>query len=133
MCGYIVVYERKELWDYMPTTRDQYSRLSSEPFHHIKSLGTPRTAYRGRCAADYRPRRIPVVSSREASSHIGQHVVWTIPFYGTVALSTGGEPSAHLVRNKANLLINHVLEHILGLVALSETWLSADANDKKTC
>ena len=46
--------------------------------------------------------------------------------------ATLGLANAHSVRNKADLLTDHVLEHNLDLVALFETWLSADANDKKT-
>ena len=140
MCGYTVVYDTKKLWDYKPTTRDQYSRLSPELFHHIKTLGILRRAHQGRCAADYRPRHIPVVSSRGgivSYSPAGQLNASLLP---TVALSTGSKPrcatlglaNAHSVRNKTDLLIYHVLEHNLDLVALSETWLSADNNDKKT-
>ena len=136
MCGYTVVYDRKELWDYKPTTRDhQYSRLSPELFHHTKTLGILRRAHRGRCA-DYRSRRISVVSSRGGIVSYRPAGRLNASLLRTVALSTGGEPrcatlglaNAHSVRNKADLLTDHVLEHNLDLVALSETWLSADAN-----
>ena len=140
MCGYTVLYDKKELWDYKLTTCDQYSRFSPELFHHIKSLGILRRAHRGRCAADYRPRRIPVVSSRGGVISYGPAGRLNASLLRTVALSTGGEPrcatlglaNAQSVRNKADLLTDHVLEHNLDLVALSETWLSADDNDKKT-
>ena len=86
------------------------------------------------------PRRIPVVLSRGGIVSYGPASRLNASLLQTVARSTGSElrcatlglANAHLVRNKADLLTDHVLEHNVDLVALSETWLSADANDKKT-